>query len=38
MKMFGLKEETDWGVLEHYYQWKAGTPWKRHPRLFGMKL
>ena len=38
MKRFGLKEETDWGVLEHYYQWKTDKPWKRHPRLFGMKL
>jgi hypothetical protein len=38
MKRFGLKETTDWGELEHYYQWKSDTPWKRHPRLFGMKL
>lgn len=38
MKRFGLKEQTDWGVLEHYYQWKKRAPWKRHPRLFGMKL
>jgi hypothetical protein len=38
MRRFGLKEKTDWGELDHYYQWKSGTPWKRHPRLFGMKL
>ena len=38
MKRFGLKEQTDWGELKHYYQWKAGRPYKRHPRLFGMKL
>jgi len=38
MKRFGLKEQTDWGELDHYYQWKSGKPWKRHPRLFGMKL
>jgi len=38
MKRFGLKEQTDWGELDHYYQWKVGAPWKRHPRLFGMKL
>jgi len=38
MKRFGLKEKTDWGELDHYYQWKSGKPWKRHPRLFGMKL
>ena len=38
MKRFGLSEETDWGTLYHYYQWRTDRPWKRHPRLFGMKL
>lgn len=38
MKRFGLKEQTEWGELHHYYQWKPTRPWKRHPRLFGMKL
>jgi|TARA_B110000977_G_C10843389_1_gene402940 hypothetical protein len=38
MKRFGLTEKTDWGTLDHYYQWRTDRPWKRHPRLFGMKL
>tara|TARA_B100001559_G_scaffold319139_1_gene327793 strand:- start:839 stop:1405 length:567 start_codon:yes stop_codon:yes gene_type:complete len=38
MKRFGLKENTDWGVLEHYYQWKDRIPRNRHPRLWGLKL
>lgn len=38
MKRFGLEEKTDCGTLQHYYQWKKGKPWKRHPRLFGMRL
>jgi len=38
MMRFGLKEKTEWGELDHYYQWKSGKPWKRHPRLFGMTL
>ena len=38
MKRFGLSEETDWGTLDHYYQWRTDRPWKRHPRLFGLKL
>ena len=38
MTRFGLKEKTEWGELDHYYQWKSDKHWKRHPRLFGMTL
>ena len=38
MKRFGLKEETEWGVLEHYYQWFRHIPRNRHPRLWGLRL
>lgn len=38
MARFGLKETTDWGELDHYYQWKTDKPWKIHPRLFRMNL
>lgn len=35
MKRFGLHEQTEWGVLDHYYKWVV-RPRHIHPRLFGM--
>jgi len=35
MKRFGLHEQTEWGVLDHYYKW-VERPRHIHPRLFGM--
>lgn len=38
MTRFGRSENTDCGVLEHYFQWKHSVPQHLHPRLFGMRL
>lgn len=40
MKRFGLSEETDWGTLKHYYQWRCKLPYHNqlHFRLKGMRL
>ena len=40
MTRFGLSEETDWGTLEHYYQWRWSLPYHNqlHYRLRGMNL
>lgn len=40
MKRFGLSEETDWGTLEHYYQWRWELPYHNqlHYRLRGLRL
>ena len=40
MKRFGLSEETDWGTLEHYYQWRWKLPYHNqlHYRLRGLRL
>ena len=40
MTRFGLSEETDWGTLEHYYQWRWNLPYHNqlHYRLRGMQL
>ena len=40
MARFGLSEETDWGTLEHYYQWRSRLPCHNqlHYRLRGMQL
>jgi len=40
MTRFGLSEETDWGILEHYYQWRSDVPYdsQLHYRLRGMQL
>ena len=36
MKRFGIEEHTEWGVLRHYYRWKARVPRNIHPRLYGL--
>lgn len=40
MKRFGLSEETDWGTLKHYYQWRWKLPYHNqlHYRLRGLRL
>lgn len=40
MKRFGLAEETDWGTLEHYYQWRWKLPYhnQMHFRIRGLRL
>ena len=38
MKRFGRSEKTEWGILEHYFQWKKYIPRHIHPRLYGMRL
>lgn len=40
MTRFGLSEETDWGTLKHYYQWRSRLPYHNqlHYRLRGMRL
>lgn len=40
MKRFGLTEETDWGTLTHYYQWRRQLPYDNqlHFRLRGLGL
>jgi 8-oxo-dGTP pyrophosphatase MutT (NUDIX family) len=40
MKRFGLSEETDWGTLQHYYQWRWQLPYQNqlHFRLRGLRL
>jgi hypothetical protein len=38
MKRFGLNEKTEWGVLEHYFQWINKIPKRIHPRLHGLHL
>jgi hypothetical protein len=40
MTRFGLSEQTDWGALEHYYQWRSKLPYHNqlHYRLRGMRL
>jgi 8-oxo-dGTP pyrophosphatase MutT (NUDIX family) len=38
MKRFGRTEKTEWGDLDHYFQWKKHVPRQLHPRLFGMRL
>lgn len=40
MKRFGLSEETDWGTLHHYYQWRYSVPYHNqlHFRLRGLRI
>jgi len=40
MKRFGLSEETDWGTLKHYYQWRWKLPYQnqRHFRIRDLRL
>ena len=38
MKRFGLSEQTEWGELAHYYQWRHETPRRLHARLRGLRL
>lgn len=40
MTRFGLSEETEWGTLHHYYQWRYRKPYNNqlHFRLRGMHL
>lgn len=40
MKRFGLSEETEWGTLKHYYQWRLELPHynQLHFRLRGLRL
>lgn len=40
MKRFGLKEQTEWGELKHYYQWRWKLPYfnQLHWRLKGLEL
>ena len=37
MKRFKLTEKVEWGVLNHYFQWKLRIPTKLHPRLLTIK-
>jgi 8-oxo-dGTP pyrophosphatase MutT (NUDIX family) len=38
MKRFALCERTEWGVLEHYFQWLSQIPSPIHPRLHALCL
>ena len=40
MRRFGRSEKTDWGLLEHYYQWRAQRPYHKqlHYRIRGFRL
>lgn len=40
MTRFGLREKTDWGILQHYYQWRWVVPFTNqlHWRLKGLNL
>jgi len=40
MRRFGRAETTEWGVLEHYFQWRRQLPYPNqlHPRLQGLEL
>lgn len=40
MKRFGRSEETDWGTLKHYYQWRWKLPFNNqmHFRIRGLRL
>tara|TARA_B100000780_G_C21003331_1_gene401483 strand:+ start:405 stop:872 length:468 start_codon:yes stop_codon:yes gene_type:complete len=38
MKRFGLTEKTEWGVLQHYYQWRYDVPRNLHIRIQGLRL
>jgi 8-oxo-dGTP pyrophosphatase MutT (NUDIX family) len=36
MTRFGKEEKTDWGILQHYFQWQTTIPAYIHPRLHGL--
>ena len=40
MRRFGRIEQTDWGILHHYYQWRRQLPPRSqlHIRLRGLRL
>lgn len=40
MKRFGTTEQTDWGILEHYYKWRSKRPYHNqlHYRIRGFQL
>ena len=40
MRRFGRTEKTEWGVLQHYFQWRWKKPFHNqlHPRLRGLEL
>ena len=40
MRRFGRTEKTEWGVLQHYFQWRWTVPFinQLHPRLRGLEL
>jgi len=40
MRRFGRIEQTDWGILHHYYQWRRQLPRRTqlHFRLRGLRL
>jgi hypothetical protein len=40
MRRFGRTEKTEWGILNHYFQWRWTVPFHNqlHPRLRGLKI
>jgi len=40
MRRFGRTEKTEWGALQHYFQWRWEVPFHNqlHPRLQGLEL
>lgn len=38
MRRFGRTEKTEWGVLNHYFQWRWSLPLDLHPRLRRLEL
>lgn len=40
MRRFGRTEQTNWGTLEHHFQWRWSAPFEnqKHPRLKGLEI
>jgi len=40
MRRFKRTEKTEWGILQHYFQWRWKVPFHNqlHPRLIGLEL